>query len=291
MREDEVLSAFEAARPRLFALAYRMVGLVEDAEDIVQETFLRWQSTEHAPVRSADAWLLTACTRIAIDHLRRVQAERNAYVGMWLPEPVESESMDATVLSESLSVAFLVLMERLTPEERAAWLLREAFAIEHDEVARILGKSSVAVRKLVSRGRRHLQGSTPRFRPDTRQAEALAARFLNAVTVGDLEGLITMLAPDATLRSDGGGRVPSALNVVSGAERVARFLVGVAAKLPPDVTATRATLNGGPGVILSVRGGVAGTLALEMSAETVRRVFIVRNPDKLSRLQVRSASA
>ena len=284
MVDPAALAAFEAARPRLAALAYRMLGMVSDAEDVVQETYLRWHAADHDAVRSPDAWLMTACSRIAIDHLRRAKQERDAYVGPWLPEPLVVESSDPTTLAESVSMAFMMVMERLTPEERAAWLLHEAFDFAHAEVGQMLGKSSVAVRQLVSRGRRHLDAAKPRFAVDRAQAEALAAQFLGAVATGDLAALTQLLAADATLHSDGGGKVSAARHDVRSAEHVARFLIGVSSKMPADLTVRAVTLNGAPSVLLRAAGRSVGTMTLGLDQGRVITVYIVRNPDKLARL-------
>jgi RNA polymerase sigma-70 factor (ECF subfamily) len=289
---DTALSeAFTAARPRLMALAYRMLGSMGDAEDALQETYIRWHGADRASVRTAAAWLTTACTRICIDRLRRAKAERAAYVGTWLPEPVAVEPPEDEALGESLSLAFLVMLERLSPPERAAYLLHDVFESDYAAVATALGRSEQACRQLVSRARRNLNmpedgaKAKPRFAADPGRAEALAAEFVSASRAGDTKRLMAMLAEDAELWSDGGGKAVAALNVIHGADRIARFFVGIRDKQEPGLTLRYQPVNGRPGVLGYVGGRIDFALALE-PAESGRigAIYIVRNPDKLARL-------
>ncbi|HJQ55810.1 MAG TPA: RNA polymerase sigma factor SigJ [Vineibacter sp.] len=281
---DDPVATFEAERPRLRALAYRMLGTMGDAEDAVQDTYLRWHRTECAAVRTPQAWLVSACTRICIDRLRRARTERSAYIGPWLPEPMIVETGDSPTLDDTLSLAFLVVLERLSPTERAAWLLHEAFEHDYAEIARALDKSEAACRQLVSRARKHLKDSRPRFAPDRAKADALAARFASAVASGDRAALMALLAPEAELWSDGGGKALAALNVIRGADRVMRFMVGISGKQPAGLRTRPARLNGMPGLIGTVGGAPQFTLSLDVVEGRIAGVYIVRNPDKLRHL-------
>jgi RNA polymerase sigma-70 factor (ECF subfamily) len=281
---DDPVATFEAERPRLRALAYRMLGTLGDAEDAVQDTYLRWHGTDRTAVRTPQAWLVSACTRICIDRLRRARTERAAYTGPWLPEPMVVETQDSPALDGTLSLAFLVMLERLSPAERAAWLLHEAFEYDYPEIARALDKSEAACRQLVSRARRHLKDSRPRFAPDRASADALAVRFAHACASGDRTAALALLAPDAELWSDGGGKALAALNIIRGADRVMRFMIGISGKQPPGLRTRPARVNGMPGLIGHVDGAPLFTLSLDIVADRIAGVYIVRNPDKLRHL-------
>jgi RNA polymerase sigma-70 factor (ECF subfamily) len=287
--------AFTAARPRLQALAYRMLGTLGDAEDAVQETYIRWHSADRSAIRTPAAWLTTACTRICIDRLRKAKAERAAYVGTWLPEPVAVEPPEDEALGESLSLAFLVMLERLSPSERAAYLLHDVFESDYAAIAAALGKSEQACRQLVSRARKSLNVSEdakprPRFArsrytADPARAEALASEFVTAARVGDTKRLMVMLAEDAELWSDGGGKAIAALNVIHGADRIARFFVGIRDKQDPAIQLVFRPVNGRPGIVGYVGARADFALALEPKDDgRIGAVYIVRNPDKLARL-------
>ncbi|MCW5749213.1 MAG: RNA polymerase sigma factor SigJ [Alphaproteobacteria bacterium] len=281
---DNPVATFEAERPRLRALAYRMLGTLGDAEDAVQDTYLRWHRTDRAAVRTPQAWLVSACTRICIDRLRRARTERAAYVGPWLPEPMVVETPDSPTLDDTLSLAFLVVLERLSPAERAAWLLHEAFEVDYPEIARALDKSEPACRQLVSRARRHLKAGRPRFAPDRATADGLAARFAGAAASGDRVALMALLAPEAELWSDGGGKAVAALNIIRGADRITRFMIGVTRKQPAAMRRVPARLNGMPGLIAYLNGAPYLTLALDIVDEHIAGGYIMRNPDKLRHL-------
>ena len=292
--------AFTAARPRLQALAYRMLGTLGDAEDAVQETYIRWHSADRSAIRTPAAWLTTACTRICIDRLRKAKAERAAYVGTWLPEPVAVEPPEDETLGESLSLAFLVMLERLSPSERAAYLLHDVFESDYAAIAAALGKSEQACRQLVSRARKSLNvphspgagGAKPRprfarsrYAADPARAEALAAEFVTAARAGDTKRLMVMLAEDAELWSDGGGKAIAALNVIHGADRIARFFVGIRDKQDPGIQLVFRPVNGRPGIVGYVGPRADFALALEPKDDgRIGAVYIVRNPDKLARL-------
>jgi RNA polymerase sigma-70 factor (ECF subfamily) len=239
---NDPAGSFEPHRRRLLGLAYRMLGSIAEAEDAVQETYLRWHAADRASVSDARAFLMTTTTRICLDLLRSARARREAYVGPWLPEPVTDTSALApdahTELAEDLSIALLLTLDRLSPLERAAFLLHDVFECPFAEVARALGRSEAACRQLASRARAHVRGAQPRVAAPapgssdgtaTTHAQLISA-FVHATTSGDLEGLMRLLARDARLVSDGGGKVPAALNVIEGGERTARFLVGTVRK-------------------------------------------------------------
>lgn len=282
---DNPTAAFEAERPRLRALAYRMLGTLGDAEDAVQDTYLRWHRTDRSIVRTPQAWLVSACTRICIDRLRRVRTERAAYIGPWLPEPMIVETQDSPALDDTLSLAFLVVLERLSPSERAAWLLHEAFEHDYAEIARALDKSEAACRQLVSRARQHLKEARPRFAPDRAAADGLAGRFLQACIANDRAALMDLLAFNAEAWTDGGGKVRSALNVIVGADRVMRFILGIMGKQPADLQLRPVRINGMPSLIGYVHGTPCHTFSLDIVDGRVAGVYIVRNPDKLRHLQ------
>ncbi len=280
--------AFTEHRPLLFSIAYRMLGSVMDAEDMVQETYLRWQQAPAAEIDNTRAYLATTVTRLCIDHLRSARVRREQYVGPWLPEPlVSSEAADPAenaALADSLSVAFLLLLERLSPTDRAALLLHDVFDYSYDEVGRILGKSAAACRQIVHRARERVASGKPRFNATPEQVEQVTGRFLHACSAGDLQGLMLLLAPDATLWSDGGGKAAAARNVLEGAEHVARFLLGVLRKFPEPPAVQPTILNGQPGVITYAGGHPTGTLALDIDNGRIQAIYIVVNPDKLAAL-------
>jgi RNA polymerase sigma-70 factor, ECF subfamily len=271
---------FAPHRARLRAIAYRMLGSIADAEDAVQETALRWHRADRAQVDKPEAWLTRACTRVSIDLLRR--RRREAYTGPWLPEPADEPAAEAPALAESLRLAFLLMLERLTPHERAAFLLREVFDTPYDEVAAALGVSEPACRQYVSRARRHIAEERTRFAVAPRAEIDLMTRFGTALAAGDLAGITALLATDARMVSDGGGKVLAALNIVSGAEKVARFFVGIAGKAPPDLLWSPAMLNGAPAVVGEAGGRIFGVLSIATDGERITSVFLQRNPDKLA---------
>lgn len=298
VREDPGVEVFERHRRRLFGLAYRMLGSVGDAEDAVQDTFLRWHRTERSAIQTPEAWLVTACTRLCIDRLRAAKVERLTYTGTWLPEPlVELEvSAPPAETADDLSMALLVVLERLSPAERAAYLLREAFDYDYPQIAAALQKSEAACRQLVSRAQKHLKAQRPRFAADTAAARRLAETFSAATRAGDVKAFAGLLAKDAMLWSDGGGKARAALNVIYGADKVARFFAGLAPKQPRGLRRVFAHVNGQPGWLIYHDGApyLAMALDIDWAAEggdgksrgAVRNVFIMRNPDKLARLPV-----
>src|SRR3954451_17719947 len=284
---------YEALRPRAFAIAYRMLGSAAEAEDVVQEAFLRVHHELEAgePIASLEAFTMTVVTRLAIDELRSARARRERYVGEWLPEPIVTDGDDDPAehaeLSESLGLAFLVLLETLSPEQRAVYLLHDVFDYRYDEIAAILGKAPPAVRQLAVRARRHVDERRPRFETSAEQRDRLAERFFAAVEHGDVRGLEALLAQDAVLHGDGGGRVPALAQPARGRARVARTLVAWAragARLD-GVTLRRADVNGQPGsLVLDRDGRILSVLAVDVRGGEVHAVRSVVNPDKLRHL-------
>ncbi|MBX3449515.1 MAG: RNA polymerase sigma factor SigJ [Planctomycetaceae bacterium] len=267
-------------RPRLMSVAYRMLGSVADAEDAVQDAFLRLQTASE--VTSPEGFLVTTTTRRCIDLLRADRRRRN-YIGPWVPEPVDTPAQAAnTVLSESLTQAFLLMLERLSPSERAAFLLRTVFDYEYATIAEILGKSEVYIRQLVSRARTRLEQDHKRFHPERLVAEAFAERFMAACRAGDVTLVEQLVTEDVEVHSDGGGKATAARVIVDGRSRAARFLAGVFAKKLRGYEFQKATVNGEPGVVVACDGAVRYVVSFRIE-EGIRAVYITANPDKLTR--------
>ena len=283
------MEVFATHRPSMFALSYRMLGSAMEADDVVQEAWLRWSARGRVDVTSPSAYLTTIVTRLCIDHLRSARVRRETYKGPWLPEPIEAGPPDPAQhaeLADSLSMAFLVLLEELAPEERAALLLHDVFDYPYDQIAAALGRSEPACRQLVSRARRRIGARKHRFDADRTQSRELTRRFLVACGTGDLQGLLSLLADDVVVWTDGGGVVRAALRPVTGAARASRFLVSVARRIPPGVTSREADLNGQPGLVFEDRAGtVTIALVLDVVGGRVAGVRVVSNPEKLGALQ------
>lgn len=282
------LETFNQHRSLLFAIAYRMLGTVTDAEDMVQETFLRWQQTTDATVKSAKTYLSTIITRLCIDQLRSARVQREQYVGPWLPEPLVTQHTDDPAvqveLADSLSIAFLVVLERLSPIERAVFLLREVFEYDYDEIAQMVGKSSANCRQILRRSRQHIAAQRPRFPVSPQQQEQITTQFLEAITQGNLQGLMSLLANDVTFWSDGGGQVTAALKPLHGAMKVARFLIAIRSKWLSTAVADVIELNGQPGIITRVDGAIHSVATFEVVDGSIRSIYMVRNPEKLKRI-------
>jgi RNA polymerase sigma-70 factor (ECF subfamily) len=293
-------ASFEPYRRRLLGLAYRMLGSMADAEDAVQETYLRWHGADRDNVLDPRAFLMTTTTRICLDMLTSARARREEYVGPWLPEPVVDTAALApdsrTELAEDLSIALLLTLDRLSPLERAAFLLHDVFDFSFGEVATALERSTEACRQLAARARAHVRDARPRgvTAPprsqdiDAKHAQLMSA-FLAAMGSGDLGALTNLLASDVRVVTDGGGKVRSALNVIEGADHAARFLLEVTRKRPgawwrDDFTVRFATINGLPGVIVDAPEGAVQTSVFEIEGDVVRALYVVRNPDKLRHL-------
>jgi RNA polymerase sigma-70 factor (TIGR02957 family) len=287
LNEDELLREL---RPVAFGIAYRMLGSVAEAEDVVQEALLRLHRTLEAGERieSPRAYAATIATRLAIDQLRSARARRETYVGEWLPEPiVTNEAGSQAEMADSLSLAFLVLLETLSPEQRAAFLLHDVFDYGYDEVAEIVGKSEDNARQLAARARRHVEERRPRFESSRAQRDELARRFFAAAREGDLGALESMLAHDVVLRGDGGGKVPALARALSGRNRVARTLRNWARQgaRVPGLSMREVEVNGDPGLmVLDAGGRVVSVMALEIAAGEVKAVSSIVNPDKLAHL-------
>jgi RNA polymerase sigma-70 factor (ECF subfamily) len=283
----DATAVFAEQRPKLFGVAYRMLGSVADAEDVVQETFLRWQEVVDAETRieSPSAYLTTMVSRRCLDELRSARRRREEYVGEWLPEPLlEDDRLDpaaTTELADSLSTAFLVVLEALSPGERAAFLLHDVFGYEYAELSRILGRGEAACRQLVARARRRVAERRPRFDVSPDEHARLLTEFLHATQAGDVNGLVSLLAQDAVLRADGGGIVLAARNPIEGADRIARWTIGVMAKAPRDASVELTTVNGLPGAVMRVGGALFGVMAIDVRDGRIQNVYIQLNPEKL----------
>jgi RNA polymerase sigma-70 factor (ECF subfamily) len=281
----------EELRPFLLSIAYRMVGSVTEAEDLVQDAYLRFHRSVRAGevIESPKAYLSTIVTRLAIDHLRSARTRREMYVGPWLPEPLLTEETpdpaEKAEMADSLSIAFLVLLESLSPVERAVFLLREVFGFAYDEIAGVVDKTEDNCRQIAVRARRHVEARRPRFEVSRRHKEELAKRFLAAVGEGDLDGLMELLATDVVMIGDGGGKAP-AIRELHGNERVARFLVDIARMLEEAEVQVRPTeINGQPGAINSDRtGGIISVISLDIAEGRVQTIRGILNPDKLRHL-------
>jgi RNA polymerase sigma-70 factor (ECF subfamily) len=278
-------AAFADARPRLAALAYRFLGSVADAEDVVQAAWLRWRAVEHDSVDKPGAFLARIVTRLCLDELKSSRRQRETYVGPWLPEPlVETDPLAGRAAEEDLSVALMLALERLSPLERAAFLLHDIFGADFEAVATTLDRTPEAVRQLAARARAHVRAARPRFPVPPEEGARIAAAFYGAVAGGDAGALGALLAEGVVLRSDGGGVVRAALNPVVGRDRVARFFAGLARKGVGTASHEAAWINGLPGYVARLTDGTLQTTALEIEAGLVQAIYIVRNPEKLRRL-------
>jgi RNA polymerase sigma-70 factor, ECF subfamily len=284
-RTDE----FEELRPLLFAIAYRILGSVAEAEDAVQETWLRYESSPTQP-RSTEAFLSAVVTRISIDVLRSARVRRETYVGQWFPEPLLSDPYEdparSAELADSLSMAALLLLERLTPLERAVFVLRDVFGFGFSEVSAAVGRSEAACRQLAVRARRHMEVGRPRFEADHREREELTARFFDALRDGDVDGVRELLAADVQMVGDGGGKAPALPMSVMGADKVARVLASIFPLLAKiDARVEQREVNGQPGAIVRDRDGkVVGTLTLDVLDGQIQTIRALVNPDKLGHL-------
>lgn len=287
MSTAEVTDArFEAVRGRLFGLAYRMLGSRAEAEDVVQDAYVRWHQAHRDGIRNAEAWLVTAATRLAIDRLRALGHERTAYAGPWLPEPLVSDAPPPDrdlELASDLSMAFLVLLERLGPEERAAFLLHEVFECGYDAIAGMLDKTEAACRQLVHRARERVHQDRPRFDATAAAKARLLRQFTEAIAARDEQSLLDLFAPDATWTADGGGRVPAAPYPIVGAERIVKLVLGLQQRFYRDkATFQLALVNGELGLRVRLEGQLIAVIAIESDGERIRHVYAVVNPDKLA---------
>ncbi len=280
------LETFETHRGLLFGLSYRLLGSVAEAEDIVQEAYLRWRRQE-AEVQSPKAYLSSIATRLCLDRLRQLSRQREDYVGVWLPEPLlESPATpDASAaIADSLSTAFIVLLETLPPVERAAFLLHEVFGYDYAEIATMVDKTEANCRQLVSRARAKLAQRRKRAETSPARSEALVQSFLQACQRGDVAALLDLLTDDAVLHSDGGGRVRAALRPILGADRISRFFVGICRRMPEPWTVRFTRINHAPSLLVFENGRLIQTMAFEFVGDRIADLYVVRNPGKLRHL-------
>jgi RNA polymerase sigma-70 factor (TIGR02957 family) len=283
----DLAEEFEAQRPQLFGLAYRLLGSASEAEDAVQDAYLRLHTVDRNGIRSLPAWLAKVVTNLCLNQLTSARGRRESYPGPWLPEPVTTRDgalgpLETAEQRDSVSIALLTVMERLSPDERAAFVLREAFAYSHRDVAQILETSEANARQLHRRARQHVGQPAPRFRPDPAHWRRVVERFLVASRSGDVTALVAMLADNATSTADGGGNIAAARRIVAGRERVARYLAGAMRRPLPDVRLDLdAELNGEQAVLGFVGPKLAGVLFFDIVGDRVEALRIVANPDKL----------
>lgn len=284
------IDSFEAYRPLMFSIAYRMLGTITEAEDIVQETYLRYQRVPLEEIGSLKAFLSTVVTRLCLNHLELARNQRETYIGPWLPEPALTASDPRFIptsraeLHDSISMAFLVLLEQLSPLERAVFLLREVFDYDYDEIAAIMEKDEAACRQLFSRARKHIADHRPRFKPDPNEHRQLLKQFVEAVTTGNVEGVIQLLADEVTLTADGGGKLLNALKQpLHGSEAVARFLIASPSRVEVPLTPDYIEVNGEPSLILRAPDGeVRLVMTIDEREGKIQDVWVVGNPDKLA---------
>lgn len=283
---DDALDAFAAARPKLFSIAYRMLGTRADAEDVLQDAWLRWNNVDRSTLQSTEAWLVTVVTRLAIDRLRVAKTERENYVGWWLPEPLVEEIDERTPeavaeLAGELSVALLWVLERLSPEERAAFLMRQAFDRDYSDIAALLGKSEAACRQLVHRATERVQQERPRYEVDRGAQHRLLEKFVHAARNSDRDAMKSLLADDVQVVGDGGGKVPAFLHILRGAERITNLYWAVALRLKEKVVYRIAQINGEPGLLRYIDGKLESAQAVVIDGERIVAIYAIRNPDKL----------
>ena len=291
------MESFEALRRKLFGVAYRMLGSVMEAEDVVQEAYLRVREVDPAQIRSPEAFLRTTVMHLSLDHLKSAQAQRESYIGNWLPEPLITtegdlsfaDPADEVSIHESISMAFMLLLESLSPNERAVFLLHEVFDYDHNEIAPMLNKSAEACRQLLSRARKHVMEHRPRFKSSPEIHRKIMAQFMHAAQDGELTGLTALLTEDVTIYADGGGKVSAAPRPVYGRDVVARFILGMMRAVhlvEPRDTWDVTQINGYEGFCLrDEHGYVEGVLCFEIIPTGIRSLYFVANPDKLRHLQ------
>ena len=283
---------FVVHRGLLFTVAYELLGSAADAEDVLQESWLRWATVDHAEVRDARAYLVRIVTRQALNHLRSVARRREDYVGEWLPEPLltSPDVAEDVELADSLSIAMLTVLETLGPTERAVFVLREVFDVPYDEIADAVGKTPAAVRQIAHRAKSHVSARRPRVRVVRSEHEEVVERLVTALNTGDLQALMDILAPDVVSVADSGGKVRGAARrPIVGGERLARYLVGGLTKVEGALIASATWVNGEPGIRMELDGQLVGVVSVAVEHGRVTRVYSIANPDKLSRLDDRTA--
>jgi len=286
----DTATAFEDYRDRLLGLAYRMLGTVTAAEDVVQDAYLRWHDVEPATVDDPGAYLTTVVTRLCLDELKSARQQREKYTGPWLPAPLVAEHGATPPKVEdaaALSMALLVVLETLTPMQRAVFVLREGFDVDYTTIARIVDRSPAHCRKIAQRAREHVGDRNRRFSASRREQETLVQAFVAAIEAGDPERLGALLAEDATSYSDGGGEVTAALRPIEGRDRITRFLLGIARKAPDGLTVEPVTVNGAPGLIARVNGAVQSVWAFHVEDGRIQDLYAVLHPDKLRHIETR----
>lgn len=287
-----IVATFEAERKRLTHVAYRMLGRWSEAEDTVQDAYLRWQAADHAAIATPAAWLTTVTVRLCLDRIRRAKASREVYVGPWLPEPIltmeggERREAETETFADDLSLGLMMVLERLGPEERAAFILREAFDSSYAEIAAALGKNEPAVRQLVSRARDRVRAERPRFRAEPEKHHRLMSEFLSAVAANDTARLVAMMKSDVKFVSDGGGKAPAALRVVSSPQEVAQLILHLAGAKGGPREMRFVTANGVPSVWFRDAQGFETLAQFDVDDDKVGAIYIVRNPEKLAHVKM-----
>jgi RNA polymerase sigma-70 factor (ECF subfamily) len=291
---DEDARAFNGLRPRLQKIAYRMLGSVAEAEDIVQDVWLRWHATAREAIDNAEAWLVAVTTRMSIDRLRAAKIQREHYAGIWLPEPQMTDfpatPEEATERADDVSVAFLALLERLTPEARAAFLLREVFDADYDEVAQAIGKTEAACRQLVSRAKTQLRDERSRYVVPRETHLRLLRTFAQALQRGDFHAINALLAEDATLIGDGGGKVQSFPKPMAGGRRIAQLFYASSQRYGDELSVKLVVLNGQWALLRFIEGKLESAQSFETDGERIVRIHVQRNPDKLARIAAAHAN-
>jgi RNA polymerase sigma-70 factor (TIGR02957 family) len=294
-RVEDALQIFSRLQPRMLGTAYRMLGSLAEAEDVVQDVWTRWHDADTARVDNAEAWLVATTTRRAIDRLRQARTEREKYVGIWLPEPVLTEGPvtpeELHETTSDLSIAFLIVLERLAPEARAAFLLHEVLDVDYDEIARILDKSEAACRQIVHRAKAQLRDERARYAVSAEAHQRLLRRFVDAIAAHDFAGMRGLLAESAELRGDGGGFVQSFPKPMVGGPRIAQCLFAPTLRASNALRVELVTMNGRAGMLRYLRGALESAMTFEIEDERIARIFVQRNPEKLRRIAAREAFA
>lgn len=287
--EEQKVEVFKKHRARLFGIAYRMLGTRDEAEDIVQEAYIKWHEADEEKIETAEAWLVTIATRLSIDRLRKASRERETYIGPWLPDPLVASDalspLEELELASNLSMAFMVLLERLSPVERAAFLLHDIFDCAYADVARIVGKTETASRQLIHRARERVRTDKTRFAADEREREKLIKKFSDASKTGDEAALLALFTEEVSMTSDGGGKVTAARKIVRGKEKLAHALAMFGAKYGESFTHKLAAINGELGLLTFIDGKIYGATVFEFSDDgKISAMYRVMNPDKLKQI-------
>jgi RNA polymerase sigma-70 factor, ECF subfamily len=288
--EDQAVQTFEPHRRHLIGLAYRMLGSLAEAEDIVQDAYLRWHHAGRDAVANPRAYLSSTVARLCLDHLKSARVRRETYVGPWLPEPIVDASAlapdTASELADDISVALMLTLERLSPLERAAFVLHDVFDMDFEAIAKVLNRKPAACRQLAARARAHVHDAKPRFNASAEEAAELSDAFHQAIVSGDIAGFGRLLAADAILYTDGGGKRTAPLNPIRGSDKIIRFFTGLTRKgrVEPIVAIHRVVLNGRPGFVFIHDDGTVQTLTVEIHESRIAAIYVVRNPEKLSHI-------